>query len=76
MSESFSDISDMASAIEDQDRNCAIQNHVSRLPRAEYNHYGEKTCLECGNVIPKLRADISTVVRCIECQMIEERGFL
>jgi RNA polymerase-binding transcription factor DksA len=52
----------------------AILKHVHREQHApEYNDKGEKVCIDCGVDIPHKRAAITGVVRCIDCQVIEER---
>lgn len=52
----------------------ALRNHLSRnQPAAEFNEKGEKICIDCGIDIPTRRAAISGVVRCIDCQVIEEK---
>jgi len=53
----------------------SIYQHLNRhQPAAEYNEAGEKICIDCGIDIPVKRAAIDGVVRCIECQIIEEKS--
>lgn len=53
----------------------ALYRHVNRnQPNAEYNEKGEKICIDCGIDIPVKRAAISGVVRCIDCQIFEEKN--
>ena len=52
----------------------SIYRHINRdQPAAEYSDKGEKVCIDCGVDIPYKRAVITGVVRCIECQIIEEK---
>ncbi len=52
----------------------SIYQHLNRhQPAAEYSATGEKICIDCGVDIPTRRAAIDGVVRCIECQIVEER---
>lgn len=68
------DDADFSSDMEIASIERAIYKHVNRnQPDAEYNEKGEKTCIDCGIDIPFLRAAIAGVVRCIDCQMIEEK---
>lgn len=65
---------DSAALNSERERDIALHNHRMGLPKAEYNSYGEKVCLECGITIPALRAAIDVVVRCIDCQELAEMG--
>ena len=52
----------------------SIYKHLNRhQPAAEFNEKGEKICIDCGVEILVKRAAIDGVVRCIECQIVEER---
>lgn len=52
----------------------SLRRHLNRPHLApEYNDKGEKICIDCGVEIPKLRAAIEGVVRCIDCQIAEEK---
>lgn len=70
----MADIADEGSYQENLALQAALRKHAQRrqIPE-EYNEKGEKICVDCGVDIPVKRAAISGVVRCIECQMIEER---
>lgn len=70
----MSDAADISSPNETAFIEDAIALHQRRnaRPEAEYNEEGEKTCTECGNVIPTTRAAIEWVVTCIDCQTLEE----
>lgn len=56
-----------------------VQDHIDfalrnrKTPKPEFNHSGEKVCIDCDIVIPKARAAIDIVVRCIKCQQELER---
>ena len=70
----MTDIADEGSYQESLALKVALAKHAQRqqLPE-EYNEKGEKICINCGVDIPTKRAAISGVVRCIDCQRIEER---
>lgn len=52
----------------------SLRKHLNRPQLTpEYNEKGEKICIDCGIDIPIKRAAIDGVVRCIDCQVVEER---
>jgi RNA polymerase-binding transcription factor DksA len=70
----MADEADFSSAMEIASIERALYKHVNRnQPSAEYNEKGEKICIDCGIDIPSKRAVIVGVVRCIDCQIIEEK---
>jgi len=46
---------------------------VLNQPAANIDADGNKICLDCDDVIPKERAAISVVIRCIDCQVTHEK---
>ena len=68
------DDADFSSDMEIASIERAIYQHVNRNQlSAEFNEKGEKICIDCGIDIPIKRAAISGTVRCIDCQIIEEK---
>ena len=68
------DDADFSSDMEIASIERALFKHANRdHPDAEYNEKGEKICIDCGIDIPLKRAAIGGVVRCIDCQVIEEK---
>lgn len=69
----MADEADIATDHEDHRLALSLASHTNRpKERPEFNDDGDKICIECGLVIPKNRAEISFVVRCIECQELED----
>jgi RNA polymerase-binding transcription factor DksA len=69
----MADEGDYSSKFEIEHNAAILAAHLNRhKPKPEYNEKGEKTCLYCGVVIPKLRAEITHVVRCVPCQRMYE----
>ena len=69
----MADIVDVANDLVDLSTQQALTNILSRnKPVAELNDNGDKVCLDCADIIPVKRAASHGVVRCIECQIIEE----
>jgi RNA polymerase-binding transcription factor DksA len=69
------DIVDIANENVEAARQRDLANHNKRTstPQPEYNDNGDKVCIDCDTVIPKLRAAIVGVCRCIDCQKDEEK---
>ena len=64
---------DAANDLAEQSTDRSLAQHQNRhKPQSEYDNDGNKTCIDCEVVIPKLRAAIDGVCRCIECQAISE----
>lgn len=50
-----------------------ISKHTKRhREEPEYDADGAKICIDCDTLIPKARAELDFVVRCIHCQAEEE----
>jgi RNA polymerase-binding transcription factor DksA len=67
----MADEADMADMQIQDNINFALRNR--KAPKPEFNHTGEKVCIDCDIVIPKARAAIDIVVRCINCQQEIEK---
>jgi RNA polymerase-binding transcription factor DksA len=68
------DITDRASELEQEERERAIQKVLHmRLEDAHYNPQGERTCLDCGEVIHPIRVQVLDAKRCLDCQTLLER---
>ena len=74
MDKKMADLIDMANDLADYTTTRYINQHKARHRiQAEYTANGAKICLDCTDVIPIQRAKIEGVVRCIDCQILEER---
>lgn len=70
----MSDEADVSSDAEIASIERAILNHRLRnRPEPDFNDKGEKICIDCGIDIPPKRAAIPETVRCIDCQIVEEK---
>ena len=68
------DVIDHASELEQAERDHAIQMALyTRLEDARYNPQGERTCLDCDEVIHPLRVKVLDAKRCLDCQAALER---
>ena len=68
---------DAASQLEMATNDRAIKLHANRYqPEAEFNSNGDKVCIDCEDIIPRQRAEIPGIVRCLVCQGIEENYYL
>lgn len=73
--ERASDPIDAASNHELKDSATILKLHANRFrPLPEFDCDGNKVCVQCGEVIPALRAAISDVVCCIMCQTEQEKA--
>ena len=70
-----SDILDRASSLEIEQTIQAIERHKDRFVQVPLYTLdgGDKICIECGDIIPKARAQIDGVAFCIDCQTDSEK---
>ncbi|EIJ33351.1 hypothetical protein [Thiothrix nivea] len=64
---------DRAQAIEEMQREQALQQVRRPAEEPETDASGNRVCLECGDIIPVLRFSLINAVRCVDCQSALEK---
>ena len=66
------DEADMASALEMEYINNALENHKEKVKPESHPDFDGKRCIDCDAEIPKIRLEMFRI-RCVTCQEILEK---